>query len=302
MNLSLRDLDYFLTVVACGQISKAAEQCGVSQPALSKSLRRLETETGLTLLDRGRHGVFLTSAGLVFVEHARKLRAEYGDAVRNTHEMRMGQAGLLRLGATRATMDEFVLPTLARLLPRRPAMRVQLRYGLSDDLRVRVDAGELDLAVMPVYGEAASETDACIHSETLCVAASERHPLALQRRVSARELLDFPWIMPMQGSDARRALEHSLAASGVAAPPASLEVESYSEGTLRLLAESQMIALVPEAVVGKGGRQRLARLPVRLASPLRRSMLLVSRAGATWSPLMRAFREAMPSKVQRRPD
>src|SRR5690606_37050169 len=107
----------------------AATACGVTQPALSKSLQRLEADTGLALLERGGRGLRLTSAGLAFREHAQKLWAQYRDAVRHAMELRVGEAGLLRVGATGATMDAYVMPALQRLLPLRPALRVQLTQG-----------------------------------------------------------------------------------------------------------------------------------------------------------------------------
>jgi DNA-binding transcriptional LysR family regulator len=79
MNLSLRDIEYFLAVVEHGNLDRAAAACGVSQPALSKSLQPLEADTGLALLDRGGRGLRLTSAGLAFREHAQRLWAEYRD-------------------------------------------------------------------------------------------------------------------------------------------------------------------------------------------------------------------------------
>ena len=81
MNLSLRDIEYFLAAVEYGNLERAAASFGVSQPALSKSLQRLEADTGLALLDRSGRGLRLTSAGLVFLEHAKRLWAEYRDAM-----------------------------------------------------------------------------------------------------------------------------------------------------------------------------------------------------------------------------
>ena len=185
MNLSLRDIEYFLAVVEHGNLDRAAAACGVSQPALSKSLQRLEADTGLALLDRGGRGLRLTSAGLAFREHAQRLWAEYRDAVRNAMELRLGEAGLLRIGATGATVDSVVMPALRRLLPRRPALRVQLTQGQSDDLNDQVAGGKLDLAVTPIYADVPGTLhQEAIREDGLCVAASRKHHLGSRRKLA----------------------------------------------------------------------------------------------------------------------
>lgn len=287
MNLSLRDIEYFLAVVEHGNLDRAAAACGVSQPALSKSLQRLEADTGLALLDRGGRGLRLTSAGLAFREHAQRLWAEYRDAVRNAMELRLGEAGLLRIGATGATVDSVVMPALRRLLPRRPALRVQLTQGQSDALNEQVAGGKLDLAVTPIYADVpGSLHQESIREDGLCVAASRKHPLASRRKLALRDLEGQRWILPMQGSVARQALQARYAEAGLAQPAAALEVQHFSGGALALLAGSDLLALMPHSALAPD----IAELPVALGRPLRRSMALVTRHGATWSPLMQEFR------------
>lgn len=292
MNLSLRDIEYFLAAVEHGNLDRAAASCGVSQPALSKSLQRLEADTGLGLLDRSRRGLRLTSSGLVFLEHARKLWAEYRDAVRHATELRVGQAGLLRVGVTGATVDSVAMPAMRRLLPRRPALRVQLTQGLSDDLNEQVASGALDLAVTPIY----ADVPVTLHQELivedrLCVAASRRHPLTARRKLALRDLADLRWILPKPSSIARNALDARYAENGLPLPAAALEVEHFSKGTLELLAHSDLVALLPQSALAAA--RDVVALPVALGPPLPRSIALISRQGTTWSPLMNEFRRAI---------
>jgi len=292
MNLSLRDIEYFLAAVEHGNLDRAAASCGVSQPALSKSLQRLEADTGLGLLDRSRRGLRLTSSGLVFLEHARKLWAEYRDAVRHATELRVGQAGLLRVGVTGATVDSVAMPAMRRLLPRRPALRVQLTQGLSDDLNEQVASGALDLAVTPIY----ADVPVTLHQELivedrLCVAASRRHPLTARRKLALRDLAGLRWILPKPSSIARNALDARYAENGLPLPAAALEVEHFSKGTLELLAHSDLVALLPQSALAAA--RDVVALPVALGPPLPRSIALISRQGTTWSPLMNEFRRAI---------
>ena len=232
MNLSLRDIEYFLAAVEYGNLERAAASFGVSQPALSKSLQRLEADTGLALLDRSGRGLRLTSAGLVFLEHAKRLWAEYLDAMRHAAELRVGQAGLLRVGVTGATIDSVAMPAMRHLLPRRPALRVQLTQGLSDDLNEQVASGKLDLAVTPIYADVPSTLHhEPIMEDRLCVAASRHHPLAARRKLALRDLADLRWILPKPSSIARKALDSRYAESNLPLP-AAIALDDRRHGKL----------------------------------------------------------------------
>lgn len=184
-------------------------------------------------MQRHGRGLALSSEGTVFLQHAKRLWAEYRDAVRHAMELRVGEAGLLRIGATGATVDSVVMPVLKRVLPRRPALRVQLVQGLSDDLNAQVESGKLDLAVTPIYADGPPTLHHEIMVEDpLCVAAGRRHPLAAKARVPLRDLAGQRWILPRPTSVARQMLDARFAEAG------SVAGSGVGSGTfLRRLAE-----------------------------------------------------------------
>lgn len=299
MNLSLRDVEYFLAAVDHGNLARAAASCAVSQPALSKSLKRLEADTGLALFDRASgRSIRLTSAGLVFLEHARKLWVEYCDAVRHASELRVGQAGLLRIGATGATIDTFVMPALAELLPMRPALRIDLQVALSDDLRDRLEAGVLDLAVVPVYTDTPSTlAQELIKVDDLRIVASRRHRLATRKKLTLADLADCRWVLPDSRSVVRQVLDARFGELGLELPKAALEIANFSAGTLRLIAGSNLLAAVPNMALTPEHHGSLATLPVALGAPLRRRIVLLSRRETIWSPLMSELRNVLLAMV-----
>ena len=299
MNLSLRDVEYFLAAVDHGNLARAAASCAVSQPALSKSLKRLEADTGLVLFDRASgRSIQLTSAGLVFLEHARKLWAEYRDAVRHAGELRIGQAGLLRIGATGATVDTVVLPAVAELLPKRPALRIDLQVALSDDLHDRIEKGSLDLAIVPVYAETPGTLkQEPIKADDLCIVASRRHPLATRKKLRLADLDGCRWILPGSRSVARKVLDARFDAQGVGLPKAALEVSHFSAGALRLVAGSDLLAALPSMILASEHHSDLVTLPVVLGGPLWRQIVLLSRREAIWSPLMSELRNVLLAMV-----
>jgi DNA-binding transcriptional LysR family regulator len=292
MNISIQDIEYFLMVVDHGQVSRAALACAVSQPALSKSLRRLEDETGLQLFERSTRSMKLTSAGLVFVEHARRLKAEYGDAIRHASELKLGKAGLLRICATGATMDAYVMPALAALLPRRPALRVALTVDLSDSLYHKVDQGDLDMAVAPTFpSQPLALKQTPVGKDLLCIVARNSHPLRYKPTLCLADLVGYPWILPRPQAIARQRLASLFAEANLPAPNAALETDFISKGCLDLVAATDLLTLVPTSFIDTEADTRVSLLPFRME--LSREISLLARRNAIWTPLMNEFRTAL---------
>ncbi len=157
MEITLRQLSYFIALSETRHFGRAAEMCHVTQPALSTQIREMEARLGAQLIDR--QGLALTPAGQTVLRSARAIKAEI-EVMHESVRWREGLSGRLRLG---------VIPTVAPYLL--PVALPILRMGdLSLDLRVReaqTDAlledladGRLDAAVMalPAGGSGLCET------------------------------------------------------------------------------------------------------------------------------------------------
>ena len=109
MNVDLRQLRSFVTIVRCGNFTRAAQQLGVSQPALSLSLRQLELALGLRLLDRTTRSIGLTADGLRLLPTAERLLMDFEAAIRDVKEAAAERRSMLTVAC---------LPSLAvRVLP-----------------------------------------------------------------------------------------------------------------------------------------------------------------------------------------
>jgi DNA-binding transcriptional LysR family regulator len=297
MDFSLRDLSYFLAVVTHGHLGRAASACTVTQPALSKSLKRLEDETGLALFDRAGRAIRPTSAGLAFAEHARRVVNQYEDAVRHAEGLRSGEGGLLRLGATAATMDTVVMPALEILLPAQPGLQVVLTLGLSDELPDLVEQGDLDLAVAPSDGTRGGvlRQDA-MGQDVLRLVAGRRNPLFKRAGIALADLRGQRWILPKRTSVARQRLDAFFARADQPLPRAVLEVDFISAGALKLVAGTDLLTVAPAALLEDTAESGVAALPLEAALPLTRDISLLSRRQAVWSPMMKAFRAVLKNR------
>ena len=91
-------MTYLLAVQEHGGIGRAAEALGMTQPALSKAIQRVESHLGLPLFERGPGGMRATHAGRVFIQRAKRIQLEFDDAMKEMRGLRSGEHGLLRIG------------------------------------------------------------------------------------------------------------------------------------------------------------------------------------------------------------
>lgn len=292
MNFSAVDISYFLEVVKHGNLGRAATACGVTQPAITKAIRRLEDAAGIPLLERGAHGARLTSGGHLFVESARRFNAQHRDMIRTASELRAHHAGLLRIGLTNPSADSKVVWAMADLIRRRPGLRIKLTIGKSDALNAAVDAGELDLAVVPAYpGVSFSCAQLAIGEDRVYVAARVGHPVFAIANLTLQDLLPYAWVMPSRDSASRRVVAAIHERAGVPLPNVALEAEFISEAVLGVIGATDLLAVVPASNL-RGCVGRIMPVPIP-ALTIERSLVLLTRAQVVWSPLMLAFRDML---------
>ena len=292
MSFSPADIAYFLEVARQGHVGRAAEAAGVTQPAVSKAIRRLEDAVGVALFERGAHGARLTAEGQLFLESARRFDTEHLELMRSASELRAQHAGLLRVGLTNAAGDGPAVRVLSDMVRRRPGLRLTMVIGKSDALNEAVEKAELDVAVVPSYPGISFGCDQLALSEdTVRVAARADHPLARRAALTLSDLTDCAWAMPSRQSAARRLVMQIFEQAGAPEPRVTLEADYMSEAAMGLIAGTDLVGLVPASVM-RAWRGRVEALPLPMLE-LRRTLVLLTRPQAQWSPLMTAFRDQL---------
>jgi DNA-binding transcriptional LysR family regulator len=300
--MELRDLEYFRVVAQHRHIGRAAEKLGLTQPALSKSVARLEASVGARLLERTPRGVVLTQVGLALLARATHVHSAVDGALREAKDLSSGISGQLRIG-TGPTAGEHILPSVcAELLRGSPRLFVQVVVGLSDVLLAALERGELDL----IFGSfpeprIAGMTYESLGEDVLTVFTRKRHALTRAKQVALPQLADVRWALPNASVTSRRTLQRVLQAHRLPAPDVALESNS-TQVLLAAVARSDMVGYLPTGAVRASGAMRdLALLDV---APLRieRSLGVISRPGAYLPPvaarLMQALRRVAPKSVE----
>jgi DNA-binding transcriptional LysR family regulator len=246
--MDLRHFRYFIAVAEELHFTRAAERLHIAQPPLSKQIRQLEAEMGVTLLQRTNRHIELTDAGRVFLEKAKQILLATSSAVTETQRTQRGEIGKLAVGFFEHTSYTLLPPILRAYRQRYPTVEVQLRWFPVTEQVNALERGDVDISfVRPVteFDGIASET---ILKERFVLALPSDHPLASDDAVNLKDCADERFIVYTQrlAPDFYAMILRLCAVAGFV-PQVALEVgQVYT--TLGLVSSGAGIAFVPESV------------------------------------------------------
>jgi DNA-binding transcriptional LysR family regulator len=260
-------LRHFLAVANERSISAAARTLSISQPALTRSIRRLEDDVGVALFERLPRGMALTPYGEVLFRHAERIATEVRFAEAEMAAFSQGHAGRLRVGAGPFWGATIVPVAIARMQQRFPKLAVHLEVGVNPVILPRLFDGELDVmfGAIPAPSELPPYILRREHlANDIRVACGAHHPLLARSRVAPSDLTPYPWAIYQQDREVIARLLEAMKAGG-AAPP-SIRVESTSMSALiRLLKAGTYLACVSEAFIKAQPDLGICIVPVSLS-------------------------------------
>jgi len=245
--MRLRQIEDFLAVVESGGIRAAARKRGVSQPAITKSVRRLETDLGAQLVQRTPRGVLLTSSGRAFFARARAAHLELRRAEAEAATGANG-AGSVAFGVG-PTAGVLVVPAaLAEFRRQFPDARLRILEGMGPQLGPLVRDGTLDFAVCVRQHVKADSALALkpLFTHQLVVAARKGHPLRNAR--SLRDLASAEWVT-IVGSGPNT-VSNAFAAAGLPMPRSTVQVESLRL-LIALIEHSDMLGILTSRLLAR---------------------------------------------------
>lgn len=286
--MELTPLKYFAAVAAEGHMTRAARALGVTQPALSASLAKLEREVGAPLLTRTGRGVELTDAGRVFLAHAGEALREAEAGVRAVREVMGLERGSIRVGAGATAVHALIPPVVSAVLRKHPNLRFYVREAGSGRVAADVASGELDLGIvtLPVPPALAGElTMSPLVEDELRLIVPPGHRLESKRSFRFAELSGEPMVAFEAGSAVREVVERAAASAGVELRVV-MELRSI-ESIKRMVSAGIGLGLVSRFALA--GREGLTCRDARLA----RRLALVKRADRRTGLAAHAFERAV---------
>jgi DNA-binding transcriptional LysR family regulator len=293
MPVRLDDIDYFLAVAQHGQVRRAAAALGLSQPALTKGLQRLEKELGFPLFERSARGMALTPVAEQFRQRTQTLRASLGEAIKEAADLHLGAMGVLRVGVSPLYAQRLFVPACLLLHRQRPAARVRVMINLNDALVAALRLGDLDLTINALPGVVPDDLVAVrLMTDDLCMVVREGHPLLSRRRLKLHDLVDAQWMLPGPGVAGRRGVEGRLAEAGLPPPRVAVEVSTTAGSLSRLLVHSDLVAIMSETTLAGAEGQGLVALPIAEAR-FQRAIGVLTRKDGALPPLAQRFLEVL---------
>jgi DNA-binding transcriptional LysR family regulator len=289
MTMNANHLRTFLAVRKHMNYTRAAEDLFLSQPAVSRQIRQLETDLGLTLFEMVGKTLHLTDAGRALAAKAETLLATLDRMTESMQAFRTPGVGRLRLGAS-TTPGFFLLPSVVGRFHRRfPDVEIEFRVENSLTIERLLVSNELDLGFVGAHlTHEDLKLDPWREDEIICFAASS-HPLASRKRLRIGTLESETWVVRESGSATRRLFDAWLAGQRGRFGP-TVEVRCPAVLKALVTAGLGVSFLSIHGVADDLKRRRLKRLPVTGLN-LKRTIFSVRHGGKHVSPVMRAFLE-----------
>lgn len=246
MTFDLRHLAAFTSIAATGSLGRSAEALHITQPALSRTIKRLEETVGEELFERHSKGMQLTDIGRALLPHAELLLLEASHATEEIRALQGLAKGVIRVGAVGSIASSVLPQAVGEVLKRWPGLQVHVLEGVWDRLTDALVKHEVDLALAmdaPDSEEIVAIRD-CRWEDRSFVVAARDHPQRQKMR-SLADTLTQPWAMPPHGSGPFEQMQATFHAHGLALP--AIAVETRSVTVLKsLVIHSGFLSWMPE--------------------------------------------------------
>ncbi|CAN7670647.1 LysR family transcriptional regulator [Neorhizobium sp. LjRoot104] len=247
MNIS--QLRVFLVVAEHLNLSHAADTLGITQPALSRLMARLQSDLDVQLYVRKGRGIALTEAGSVLRRRAQDVVERLDETVALVSDMRVGVTGHVRLGVGPAFLS-IVADAIGALEVSPPHVRYTIREGTTQELFEWVKIREIDFALLGWIQPEADEIgfDAALNwkrllVDDLVIVTREHHPLQQAKPRALSDLAAYHWILPRTSTKLDRELQRRFRNAGLPPPSASVLTSSLF-ATLAILRRTNHLALM----------------------------------------------------------
>lgn len=275
LKLHPRQLEHFLVAINHSSLRAAAEVAGLTQPALSKSLRKLEEQLGVSLFERTPRGIEPTSTARILERHAKVILADSRYAEMEIAALRKGTTGSLRIGAGLIWSLGPLPRILAGILERYPNLQVEVRAGIAGPLLPLIAAGDIDLflGTMRALDEMLTDRDRredLVIEPILKVEMSAfvraDHPLPADVEVTAEDLRSYPWAGFADDHWQEEELRTAFDGLGLAPPTITLRTNSIA-ALLAIVSQSNHVILLANVLereaLAHGLRRLTHTVPIR---------------------------------------
>ena len=280
-DLNFRQLKAFVTVAQLNSFTRAAHLLHLSQPALTKQVRQLETSLGIRLFDRDTRTVALTRIGKELRPVISQLLREFEGVVFNTRELAEKGRGIIRV-ASLPSLCSTLLPTaLARFRELHPGISVVLRDAVAQRVVNLVKADEVDFGVGSLTAADPEVRFSVLFSDRMVVACPKGHPLLRSKFVKLNQLVRLPLVLMAADSSVRKLVDEAFASIGQLIAPAY--EATYMSTAAGLVKAGLGVSILPSSAIEMGELAGLSSRPISHPA-IKRQLGILEKTGRSLSP------------------
>ena len=285
MNYSLRQLKVFIAVAQARSFSRAGEIIGLSQSAVSHSVKELELQTGVKLMDRTTREVVLTEAGQQLAARLERLLDELNSTLRDAGRVGQQLSGTVRVAASQTISAHLIPQCIAASNQLYPEIDFVLHDRPQQWVLESIRQGEVDFGIVIDPGAVSDLQCEAILSEPFFVLCRKDHPFAQQPSVSWQDLQETRLVLQDYASGSRPLIDAALALNGVSA---SIVQEIGHPATLFPMVEAGIgISILPALALPLP--QGNALMVKRLTPVVERQLMLARRKNRSLSTAAQAL-------------
>ena len=289
MDVDISRLRVMAAVHDLGSAQRVSRYLSLSQPAISLSVRQLEADLGVELYRRTPKGMIATAAGVTGASCAKRILSEIAKMREDIASVDGVSSGLVCVGGLAYSRNALLPGAIDRLLASNPRILVRTVEGPIGALLIAMHAGEIDarICARPESSLLEGVTVEPIVEDRMALFVSSDHPLASRRGLCARDILEYPFILPPVGTVTRNMLDRIFMEHTGRTPEGAVETSSYAL-IRKLLLKSHLISFRSGFEFDAEPDGRIVPLDLAFALP-RRPICVLQRRGARLTSAVRDF-------------
>ncbi len=251
--MNIEHLYTFQEVIRMSSFSEVAKKLGISQPAVSFQIQKLEQELGIRLIDRSQRAIIPTAAGKRLLKFAGSVEIARDSLQHDLEQMREEIYGELRIAASTIPGEYLLPPLLVKFKKRNPAIRIQVDISDSVTVTDRIRDNTYEVGFCGLAPEGQDLASFKVASDEIVLIVSPQHPFAEKTGVTPDELESELFIFRESTSGTQRSLESRLAKAGLVTRKWTPQlVLGSTQAVVTAVAAGAGIAFVSDMAVKRG--------------------------------------------------
>ena len=293
--MTIKQIEYFIKTCECGNITLAAEDLYASRSAVSKAIRELEEEFGVTLLERSKNGVVPTREGEQLLRTAVSFQSGYEYLKRTLESMNNVHEKVIRVALTRSCSNLFYDRLLIPYLEKDPEIRFAVHEYNALEAVGRMDSGEYDFAMAPsVMDTNRFETVSLSNNRTCLVVPENDERFADKENISIEDIADIPLAFATASAPIEITLSNALGSLGRSCNVAlkTSDFDMISD----MMRRGLVYPIISEELANKLDNVKIFLLPIRRYMTL--TSILVWKKAPTYPGYIQSFIDFVTGEIK----